>query len=400
MFHTRLKISSLLALVAIGSAIAIASSLKFNVWNYLAQQTSGYVTKDGRLVFHKLTRFEREFSEGLLYDPVSGYFLDKNGQPAFSQQFADASNFSNGLAAVKASTGLWGFVNHQGIYVAQPIFDNVLPFSEGLAAVKKDELWGYINTKGSWAFATQFVNSNSFHNGLAAVSLYDKVGFINQRGEVAIPPLYDAAWDFADGFAQVINCEPRSLAHHAFYIDTTGKVVFDLNSVRKKLKLAPLNSFGLVTMTYSTELSAAGQQRWSGSFDTQEPPDVAFSEGLLLVKSGDHAVYIDTKGELAIDLPNIKDAEQFSGGLALIRLKNPEHDGLDRSGYIAKSGGFVIPPKFTRADSFSERLAFVVEQDAQTGYINERGERVIDLGHTIGGAFHDGLADVGEQIWS
>lgn len=78
-------------------------------------------------------------------------------------------------------------------------YDQVDAFSEGLAAVKKEEKWGYINIKGEEVIPCQFADNfppGQFSEGLACVvddrnpadkSLVNKrVGFINTKGEWVI----------------------------------------------------------------------------------------------------------------------------------------------------------------------------------------------------------------------
>ena len=44
--------------------------------------------------------------------------------------------------------GKWGYVNSKKEIVIPPKFDDALPFSEKLAAIKMRDKWGYIDGKG------------------------------------------------------------------------------------------------------------------------------------------------------------------------------------------------------------------------------------------------------------
>ena len=63
-------------------------------------------------------------------------------------------------------------------------FDDALPFSEGLAAVKNNGLWGYINTDGEYVVQPQYSEATSFTGGCAAVygggmwQIIDKTGAV------------------------------------------------------------------------------------------------------------------------------------------------------------------------------------------------------------------------------
>ena len=41
-----------------------------------------------------------------------------------------------------------GLVGHDGKLITEPVYDEGLPFANGLAAVKKDGRWGYVNERG------------------------------------------------------------------------------------------------------------------------------------------------------------------------------------------------------------------------------------------------------------
>ena len=62
-------------------------------------------------------------------------------------------------------------------------YEKLKKFSEGYAAVCKDDKWGYINTKGKEIIQCQYSDVNSFHEGYAAVCKDDKWGYVNTQGE-------------------------------------------------------------------------------------------------------------------------------------------------------------------------------------------------------------------------
>lgn len=75
-------------------------------------------------------------------------------------------------------------------------YDELYPFSEGLAAVKKDGKYGYINTQGELVIPVQFYGAGGFSEGFACV--YDenyKVSFIDTKGEVAIKTPYQLQYN-------------------------------------------------------------------------------------------------------------------------------------------------------------------------------------------------------------
>jgi WG containing repeat len=77
----------------------------------------------------------------------------------------------------------WGYQNEEGQLVVPPYFAEAREFSEGMAAVKFVCSWGYIDEQGKVAIAPMFDDADIFLEGIAKVKVGSKYGFINQRGE-------------------------------------------------------------------------------------------------------------------------------------------------------------------------------------------------------------------------
>ncbi len=65
-----------------------------------------------------------------------------------------------------------------------------------------------------------------------------------------------------------------------------------------------------------------------------------------------------------------------------------------RYGYIDRTGRVVIPPQYVAADNFSEGLAGVRLSEEKYGYIDTSGKMVISPQFEIAGDFFEGLAKV------
>lgn len=125
-------------------------------------------------------------------------------------------------------------------------------------------------------------------------------------------------------------------------------------------------------------------------YDYVEP----FSEGMARVEVGDKWGFIDEKGKLVI-ATQFDDARDFSEGLAGVRIgKN--------WGFIDKTGKMVIPSKFyddyygiNTFYNFHDGMAIVKlrdEGDYRNGYINKKGEIVVEVSSSSPGNFSDGIA--------
>lgn len=65
-------------------------------------------------------------------------------------KYRNVSSYSEGMAAVQANNGKWGFVNERQQWVVEPRFEEVKAFQAGRAAVKQNGKWGFINKRGEW----------------------------------------------------------------------------------------------------------------------------------------------------------------------------------------------------------------------------------------------------------
>ena len=138
------------------------------------------------------------------------------------------------------------------------------------------------------------------------------------------------------------------------------------------------------------------------------------------VKIGEHWGYVNEKGKYIVN-PTFESADYFSCGVARYT-----EDG--KLGYINPRGKNAIDPIYARGTTFSEDKAFVVrdgealecintsgkvlftlegiewaynfheglsqviDADGKAGYINEKGEIVIDLQYVVAGDYSEGLA--------
>lgn len=122
----------------------------------------------------------------------------------------------------------------QDIEVLKSQYDEVNPFYEGRAAVKKDGMWGFIDTQGNEVVKPQYDEVYSFHEGLAAVRHnlgmgYSHWGFIDLGGNVVIELKYNAVQSFRNGFAGVgMRTVLRNTDYLVGFIDKQGREVVQL----------------------------------------------------------------------------------------------------------------------------------------------------------------------------
>ena len=182
---------------------------------------------------------------------------------------------------------------------------------------------------------------------LIPVKIDDKWGYINQRGELIIPPIYDEADFFHNGFALVS------------YGKTKGYIGKD-------------NSFKIL-LASSTKATA-------------------FSEGLaFVVAKGENITCIDTTGAVQFVLNDLNYAEPFSDGLAVVGVFNDSTPV--KKGFIDQKGKIVIAPQYRDVEGFSDGMA-AFKQGEYWGFINRNGQTIVKPQYTSVESFQEGIAVV------
>ena len=124
------------------------------------------------------------------------------------------------LADYESPDSKWGFIDKTGKLVISAQFDDVGPFSEGLAAVNQNGKWGYIDRSGEVVIHITYKSAWAFHEGFARVLPFDGPDhFINTAGKILEGENWSAADDFSNGRARVL------VGHLFGYIDTSGQLV-------------------------------------------------------------------------------------------------------------------------------------------------------------------------------
>ncbi len=121
---------------------------------------------------------------------------------------------SQPLKPQQGANSKFGFVNQSGQYVVLPIYDDVKPFSENMAAVKKNSLWGFINHTGAEIIKPAYFSVQAFSEGKALV-FNGKFGFIDKAGRLVIPMIYNSGVSFRGGTARVLKDGVWSHINHA-----------------------------------------------------------------------------------------------------------------------------------------------------------------------------------------
>ncbi len=180
--------------------------------------------------------------------------------------------------------------------------------------------WGFIDRKGKLVIPAKFSDAGQFSEGLALVSVgytgTAKWGFVDSTGKLTIPTKFQRGLTFSEGVAAVCNQDKWG------FIDHHGKSVIN------------------------------------AKYDEAH----SFSEGVAMVKSDEVWTCIDKAGQQLFQLKRGHEPGDFSEGLMEVKVPkndkpsskpddfNPEDAGT-LSGFVDKTGKFVIDPRFDMIDT-------------------------------------------------
>ena len=160
------------------------------------KQQSGYINKQGEVVIKPQYRYAFNFSEDRIvvsHNLLNLKVIDSEGKVIIKDiSFGcnTTEGYSEGLLAAEepAEPGSYsskcGFMDRDGNFVIEPTFDDVQPFSDGLAAVKLKNKWGFIDRNGKIVIEPQFYKVNPNGLSLVQVGPFSRLVYMNSEGEI------------------------------------------------------------------------------------------------------------------------------------------------------------------------------------------------------------------------
>jgi hypothetical protein len=268
-------------------------------------------------------------------------FINAKGEVIIKPQYSSAGDFSEGLAGVcgdSSTKSKCGFIDETGKAVVELQFDSVGIFSQGLASVSVGGRCGY---SGDFVARPQFSGAKFFSDGLGAVQDGRVWGFVDKQGKTVINPRFDDVALFSDGLAPA-----RDESGKWGYIDKKG-----IFTIRPQFDLAYSFSEGLAAVRNN-------KSKW-GFIDT--------SGRFVIEAQFDEVRAIGYK---EANIGEISLSYGFSEGLAAINVSGSRDS--EKTGYIDKTGKFVINPQFCFGDNFKGGVARV----CGLAYIDRTGKEI------------------------
>lgn len=274
-----------------------------------------------------------------------------------------------------------GFVDPEGKVMIEPQFENAGNFSNGAAFV-----WSYPGReedKKSVALGEEYKSYERFN-----LDGNRKTGIIDSTGKYIMEPKvnFDCT-QFYEGVAMV------QIDHRIEIVDRNGDVIRRESQLKNGDETSVLLKGRFdeklpVKWCFMTPL----KKLVMGPFDDCE----YFSEDLAAVRIGQHVGYVNRAGEMVIT-PRFYEAGVFNEGHAAVSAENGNDKSPGTYGVIDTTGQFIIPPNYQWLGTPSGgRVAFSssTNTELEYGFLNLKGEVVIEAHYSTPSQFHEGLAAV------
>lgn len=233
---------------------------------------------------------------------------------------------------------------------------------------------GFINKSGELVAEPEFDNVDNFSDGLAKVVRDGKVGFINREGKIVFKPVFNKIIQRTENMVKgqigrgKLTLLPR-------YEDLPGErfsQVSDLNKPPIRVKMG--NKWGFV--------DNLGEFIVKPKFSEA---DLFENQPVTRVRKNGTWGLLNQSGELVVD--TVYERLTYLGD-EIFKIGMGDREGL------AGPGGLIIKPKFQKIKEFQEGLA-PVKQDGKWGYVNKQGEIKVEPQFEAAAGFSDGRARIG-----
>src|SRR4030095_566469 len=288
-------------------------------------------------------------------------FLDKQGQLAIKAEFDDVGPFSEGLAAVNKN-GLWGFIDHEGGLVIEPIYKSVWAFHENKARVQQfDQPEQYIDRTGKPMDAENWSAADDFSNGRARVKVGNSFGYIDSSGKLLVQPIFTRGWNFSDDLCIVEYQEKLGV------INLKGDYV-----LQPKYDFIKINPSSKIILCRQGTTAFAFNQEGNEIANIPESKMTDSDGHLVAVREGSNMYLFNLSGKKPIDTTLYTN---------IIYLEDSLWAGKTKEGYILLNpdGKPVTTNAYKQINKFSDGLAAYNKGD-YWGYMDQQGiERTKDV---------------------
>lgn len=180
-----------------------------SVNNYSKEELTAFLTKYPDYPYNETVLKEIALSQNILI-PLKNTndklgFIDTLGNWVIKPQYDDASNFSEGFAAVCKNDSCF-YINKEGSKTSDYFFEETENYKDGIAIVKKDNVYYLINRSGQF-ISKGYQDINESFSKLYVCKQNNLYGAINLKGEIIIPFTYNKLGNFKNRFAYYMSSQ-------------------------------------------------------------------------------------------------------------------------------------------------------------------------------------------------
>ena len=332
----------------------------------------GYINEKGEeiipFIFNRATAFYRGIA--IVQDNQSrANLINKQGELLVENGYTTIYRDNDTKFFIVVDEDKYGLLDIKGDIIVDLIYDDIEPFYEGLAVVKKDNKYGYINTHGEIVIEPTYAMAKRFSHGLAAVLNNELWGYINPKNEVVIDFQYSYASHFDDSARAVVTVLDQTL-HKYYLIDASNhKYIEDAYSIRGD---GPI--YAVATLDGSYLYKPDGSRFVETKFDTIHQIEDYYMHADLVNQTV--FIYYKSNGEiiqmLEHDTQLIYIRHHFEEQMVLQSVENGSiHIFLDEKEIILESLSLL--------QVLSEDLFVTQNQTYQVGIMNTKGEIIVDF---------------------
>jgi WG containing repeat len=233
----------------------------------------GLIDLDGNWIakpkYYYIDEFDEEgFAKFKLSNEARFGLLNKKGKEILSAEYQEIDGFIDGRAIVKKNNK-FNYIDTLGRHISKQWFDRVLIFNEGYAAAKYNNQWGYINQNCTWVIPPKYSSASGFYQSIARVS---------KKGE----------YQFIDTLGQKLSVMPDTLKWlNISDVESLKPFSENLAAFKKNGLWGYINSDNQVVI--------------NARYQKASP----FYNGYAQVKIRNHQLYLDKKGRLFKQIPNL-----------------------------------------------------------------------------------------------
>ncbi|HUH74993.1 MAG TPA: WG repeat-containing protein [Chitinophagales bacterium] len=341
------------------------------LWGYINEKGHWEISPE----YKKANEFQGRYAAVSTNDH-QWHFIDRKGEIMLSEVFDTIIQYQEGSYSIVSEGQKWRFLSP----LLQPIhsnsYDKISPFSkEGLAKVKKDSFEYYIDLFGEVVFKADELLD--FKDGIGVFRKGNLWGWIDENGDDVVAPKYKKV------LANVGRNLIVSLDSVLYLVKNNGEVVQEIISEKNDIILTKSAFiYGVQPTYFIVDVAKSNHQRLL--YD--EVGDI--SNGFIAVKKDGLYGYVNIDGKEIFPPTNSSVAVPTHQNLVIQKTLLDNFISYD----FSKNIQFSLAPGVKFLGPYSESRAKVLDAMGRMGFIDDKGQVVVECKYSMLGDYKNGRA--------